>query len=229
LLKQEIEEITRRWRPHGWVVEPEAKRILSLAGVSVPRYIWAGGLQEAVDFGKEIGYPLAVKVVSPEVMHKSDVGGVRTGIGNERELEEAYRKMSGLPAFQGILVEEMLPAGIELILGAKVDYQFGPVVLVGMGGTGVEIYHDAELRMAPLEPKDPDSMIRALKAYPLLQGYRGSEPVDLPELKRTLMAFSSLVMELETKMESMDINPLICSRSGCIAADARIILQAPPQ
>jgi acyl-CoA synthetase (NDP forming) len=123
-----------------------------------------------------------------------------------------------------MLVEEML-TGIEVIVGAKVDHQFGPVILFGMGGTAVEIYRDVSLRMAPLGQKDAESMIRCLKARPLLEGYRGREPVNLDELTRLLKTFSDVVMDLETEIESVDLNPVICSSKRCVVADARIILK----
>jgi acyl-CoA synthetase (NDP forming) len=119
--------------------------------------------------------------------------------------------------------------GVELIVGAKIDYQFGPVILLGMGGTGVEIYKDAVLRMAPLQERDVSSMVKNLKAHPLLEGYRGSEPVDLNGLTHMMLAFSNLVMDLEEEIESMDLNPVMCSSKSCIIADARIMLQGEAQ
>jgi acyl-CoA synthetase (NDP forming) len=106
-----------------------------------------------------------------------------------------------------------------------VDYQFGPVILFGIGGIWTEIYHDIILRMAPLSQRDIDSMIRCLKARPLLQGYRGTGSVNLTELKRLLITFSDLVMDLENLVESIDLNPVICSSAQCVVADARIMLK----
>jgi acyl-CoA synthetase (NDP forming) len=123
-----------------------------------------------------------------------------------------------------VLVEEMI-SGVELMVGAKIDYQFGPIILLGMGGTGVEIYRDIALRMAPLRPGDVESMIRGLKARPLLEGYRGSEPISLSELTRLVVTFSDLVMDLEDFIESIDLNPVMCSSTKCIVADARIMLR----
>ena len=122
-----------------------------------------------------------------------------------------------------MMVEEMV-AGVELIIGAKVDNQFGPVILVGMGGTGVEIYHDTCLRMAPLQQKEAESMIKSLKAYQLLEGYRGSEPVNVSALTGMITAFSDLIMQLEDFIESVDLNPVMCSQDNCVIADARIVL-----
>jgi len=123
-----------------------------------------------------------------------------------------------------MLVEETL-SGLELIVGARVDFQFGPVILLGIGGTGVEIYKDAALRMAPLEERDVKSMVQSLKASRLLEGYRGKEPVRMGELTRLLLTFSSLVMEIHSRIESIDLNPVFASASRIAVGDARIMLK----
>ena len=223
MLSKEISDILEASRADGWVVEPRAKRILSLAGLDVPRFAWARELEEALVFVRERGYPVVAKIVSSRVIHKSDAGGVVTNIDSDEVLEETFSRFRGLDGFSGILVEEMVE-GIELIIGAKVDYQFGPVVLLGIGGTGVEIYRDTALRMAPLESRDVDFMVRSLRARSLLEGYRGSKPVNMQDLFRMMVAFSNLTMELEDHITSIDLNPVMCSPDGCIVADARIML-----
>jgi acyl-CoA synthetase (NDP forming) len=220
----DILRIIEEARGDGWVLEAAAKQIFSLAGFAVPRFAVAKTAKEARRFAGEIGYPVVAKIVSPRILHKSDVGGVAVGIGNDGRLAEVFERFRSLDGFQGVLVEEML-SGIELILGAKIDMQFGPMILLGMGGTGVEIYQDVALRMAPLVEKDALAMIEGLKAHRLLEGYRGAAPVDRGKLTETLRAFSSLVMELEGRIESIDINPLLCSAGRCVVADARIILK----
>jgi acetate---CoA ligase (ADP-forming) subunit beta len=210
-------------RGDGWVLETDAKRIFSLTGFTIPRFVFARTTEEALGFAREIGYPVVAKIVSPRILHKSDVGGVAVGVGNDGRLAEVFERFQGLDGFLGVLVEEMI-SGIELILGAKIDLQFGPMILLGMGGTGVEIYQDVTLRMAPLTEKDVLAMIEGLKARRLLEGYRGAKPVDKGKLMETIMAFSALVMELEDRIESVDINPLLCSADRCVVADARIIL-----
>jgi succinyl-CoA synthetase beta subunit len=209
-------------RADGWVLEPEAKRLFFLAGFDVPRFHLAHTPEEAVRFAGEVGYPVVAKVVSPRILHKSDVGGVAVGVADAERLMEAFRRFQGLEGFIGMLVEERVP-GVELILGAKRDSQFGPMILLGMGGTGVEIYKDVVLRMAPLSAADAAAMITGLKAYRLLTGYRGAEKADLDKLTGTLLAFSSLVMELADRIASIDVNPLLCSSRRCVAADVRII------
>jgi succinyl-CoA synthetase beta subunit len=210
-------------RADGWVLEPDAKRLFSLAGFDVPRFTLARTPEEADRVAREIGYPVVAKVVSPRIIHKSDVGGVVVGIADAGRLGEVFRRFQSMDGFLGMIVEEIV-VGIELILGAKIDFQFGPMILLGMGGTGVEIYQDVVLRMAPLTEKDVHAMIAGLKARRLLDGYRGAEKADREKLTETILAFSSVVMELGERIASIDINPLICSSRRCVVADARIIL-----
>ena len=223
VLSKEMKKIFAASREAGWVLEPKAKELLSLAGLKVPRFTWAQGLEEATQFAHTIGYPVVAKVVSPHILHKSDVGGVIVGIRNDKDLHAAYQRLRSLKGFAGILVEEVV-GGIELIVGAKVDYQFGPVILMGIGGTAVEIYKDTSVRMAPLVPKDVDSMLQGLQAHQLLEGYRGSAPANVQALTDMLIAFSDFVMDCEDLIESIDLNPVKCSSEGCIIADARIVL-----
>jgi succinyl-CoA synthetase beta subunit len=224
MLIREVRDILSSSKATGWVLEPDAKRLFSFLGLDVPRFVWAKKVEEAIRFAEEIGYPVVGKVVSPKLVHKSEKNGVEIGIGNDEKLKEAFRRFSQIDGFAGMLVEEMI-SGIELIVGAKVDDQFGPVVLLGMGGTGVEIYKDVTLRMAPLALKDIESMIRCLKAHSLLEGYRGSKPVNVEELYRLLKTFSDFVMDLGSLFESIDLNPVICSPTRCVVADARIMLR----
>ena len=123
-----------------------------------------------------------------------------------------------------MLIAEMAK-GLELIIGAKNDFQFGPMILLGMGGVGVEIYKDVSLRMAPLKARDAEHMINELVARKLLTGYRGSEPVNLPFLKKTLINFSRLMMDLQDVVESIDLNPVMCTAKSCIVVDSRIMLK----
>jgi succinyl-CoA synthetase beta subunit len=224
MLTTEMNEILSASKEIGWVLEPQAKRLLSLAGLSVPRFFCTKKIDEALRFAEEIGYPVACKVVSPKVIHKSEKNGVELGIDSERKLRETFHRFNKIEGFTGMLVEEMV-SGLELIVGAKNDYQFGPVILFGMGGVLVEIYRDIVLRMAPLSQGDIDSMMRCLKARRLLEGYRGSTPINFKELKELLVNFSNLVMDLENVFESIDLNPVICSIDRCVVADARILLK----
>jgi acetate---CoA ligase (ADP-forming) subunit beta len=224
VLKKDISDIVKRSSEQGWVMEPDAKSILSLAGIDVPKFTWSKDLQSALAFASAIGYPVVAKIVSPEVIHKSDVGGVVPNILDAGRLTEVFNSFGRMKGFAGMLVEEMLE-GIELIVGAKIDHQFGPVMLLGIGGTSVEIYRDTSLRMAPLRPQDIDGMIEDLKAHQLLEGYRGSEPVNKEALRRMLLSFSDLAMDLAETIDSIDLNPVFCSATRCTVADARIMLK----
>jgi len=226
-LNKEIADILENSRAIGWVLEPDAKRILAAAGIDVPRFTWAKTYDEAAAFAREIGYPVVAKVVSPRALHKTDVGGVVVGITSDAELRGAFGALSRIERFEGIVVDEML-SGTELIVGAKNDAQFGPVILLGVGGVGVELYKDTAIRMGPLEERDVLSMMHCLRAHELLEGFRGAEPVNRELLTALVLAFSNLFMEFAEKVESIDLNPVMCSSKRCAAADARIVL-TPPQ
>lgn len=222
-MKNEVEDILASGKEWGWVLEPEAKRLLGMAGISIPDFTWATTPEEALTFAHERGYPVVAKVVSPNVLHKSDVGGVQKGITTDGALIDAFERMRGLDGFAGLLVEKVI-TGIELFVGAKVDYQFGPVILLGLGGTAVEIYRDTVLRMAPLTEGDVRSMVRQLKGRALLEGFRGSQPIDLVKLAHMMVSFSDLVMAMGDEVASVDLNPVMCAADHCVVVDARIML-----
>ncbi len=225
MLKSEIRDILGASQKSGWVLEPDAKRILDLTGFDVPRSKTVKTPAEATDAASTIGYPVVAKVVSLDLIHKSDTGGVVVGIENDHRLTDAFNRFSKFDGFEGMLVEEMV-SGVELIIGAKIDRQFGLVILLGFGGTAAEIYQDTSLRMAPLTQSDIHSMMRNLKAYKILEGYRGSEPIHTDRLVDTVKRFSGLMTELGEQVDSFDLNPVICSSERCVVADARIILKS---
>ena len=223
-LKKKIQQILERSKPHGWVLEPDAKRILSLEGIAVPEFRWARDRDQALASARAIGYPLVAKIVSPAVMHKSDIGGVAVGVGSDAELDTVFRRFARREAFAGVLLEKIVE-GLELIVGGKIDLQFGPVVLLGIGGKGVEIYKDRTLRMAPIQQRDVLSMAHSLTAGRLLSGFRGESPIDMQALVALMTAFSKLLLKLADQITSLDLNPVICSPRGCVVADARILLK----
>ena len=225
MLKTEIKTVLEAARTRGWVSEPDAKRLLASAGLAVPRFVAVTDPDQIELAVADLGFPLAAKVVSTRIVHKSDVGGVITGIESTRELTAIFKTFVRLDGFEAMLIEQMV-SGLELIIGAKIDDQFGPVILLGMGGTGVEIYQDVSLRMAPLGPEDVGAMIKGLKAGRLLSGYRGRQAVNRDDLTRTLVCFSKFVMAAADMIESIDLNPVMCSAQKCVVADARIML--PP-
>lgn len=223
MLKKEIKSIIERSAPNGWVLEPDAKRILNLSGINVPRFQMAQTGEEAVQAARSIGYPVVVKLVSPAVVHKSDVNGVVVGVRSDQEIQPIFNRLAAHKAFSGMLVEEMA-AGLELIVGGIIDAQFGPVVMLGMGGTGVEIYKDTALRMAPIKPEEVACMVNSLRAGELFRGYRGKAAIDMESLIEVMTGFSGLLMKLADQVTSIDLNPVLCSPEGCVVADARIML-----
>jgi acyl-CoA synthetase (NDP forming) len=224
MLNKEIRIILEKSKQWGWVLEPDAKRILSLCGFQTPKYAVAKNPADAVAAARKIGYPVVVKIVSPEIVHKSDVKGVIVGIKDDERLVTVLEKFRKLPGFAGMLIDEMA-TGVELIIGAKNDVQFGPMILLGFGGVGVEIYKDVSLRMAPLNKDHVESMMKKLKAYPLLTGYRGSKPVNIAAIQNTLIRFSKLMMDIRVYFESVDLNPVMCDEKSCTIVDARIMLK----
>jgi acyl-CoA synthetase (NDP forming) len=224
MLKKEIRDILEKSKKWGWVLEPDAQKIFSLYGFKTPKYAVAIKAAQAVSMARQIGYPVVAKIVSPDVVHKSDVQGVVVGIKDDETLVRTLARLSRIDGFVGMLIAEMAK-GIELIVGAKNDFQFGPMILLGMGGVGVEIYKDVSLRMAPLKTRDADHMIQELAARKLLTGYRGSEPINLNALKKTIVTFSHLMMDMQDVVESVDLNPVMCTAKSCIVVDARIMLK----
>lgn len=223
MLTDEMRSMLSDAKGAGWLMEPQVKRLLSLAGVDVARFTWARDADEAVGFARSIGYPVVAKIVSPRVVHKSDIGGVVVGIKDDEGLAATFERFRKIDGFAGVLVEEPLK-GMEIIVGAKMDHQFGPVLLLGAGGTAVEIYKDVVLRMIPVREGDIRSMVSGLKAHRLLEGYRGADPVDMEKLSSLLLSFSNLVMDMRGMVQSIDLNPVMCSSSRCVVADGRIML-----
>lgn len=224
MLSETAAAILEESKKYGWVLEPEAKRLFSDAGFDVPDFQWVLTEDEAVAAGERIGWPVVAKIVSPDIIHKSEAGGVAVGIDSPEAMREVFGRFSKIEGFEGVLVEEMLP-GIELIIGGKIDEQFGPVVLAGIGGVGVEIYKDTAIRMAPITEKDVDPMLDDITASSILRGYRGSKGVNMEKLKKLIAGFSNLLVEVSDVVESVDLNPVLCTEERCVIADARIILK----
>ncbi|MFZ0613943.1 MAG: acetate--CoA ligase family protein [Desulfobacterales bacterium] len=223
MLNRDMKDILVGAKKHGWVLEPEAKRLLSLAGIPVPDFRWMPTLPALLEAAAEIGYPVVAKVVSPAIVHKSEHNAVAVGIKDDAALTSVFESFSRMQGFAGILIEPLV-AGIELIIGAKIDHQFGPVILLGIGGTAVEIYQDIALRMAPLSDGDVFSMVESLAGVRLLKGYRGAEPIDMAALCSLVTDFSALVMDLAPVIDTVDLNPVKCTGRKCVVADARIML-----
>ncbi len=213
------------------LLEHEAKELIASYGIPVTKIRLVGSEDEAVEAAREIGFPVVLKIVSPDVIHKSDVGGVKVNLKTEEEVRSAYRSIlesvkERVPnaRITGILVQEFAPQGLELIIGLIRDPQFGPTVMFGLGGIFVEVYRDVSFRVAPLTEYDADSMMKEIKAYKLLTGFRGMEPVDLEALRDALVKVGQIGLDLE-EIAEMDLNPVIAYPRGIKVVDARIILR----
>jgi acetyl-CoA synthetase (ADP-forming) len=180
---------------------------------------------------ERIGFPVALKIVSPDITHKTELGGVALMLGDRRAVREAAAAMLGRVALerpealiQGLLVEAMVPAGKELLLGGLRDAQFGPLVMVGLGGIYVEVFADTAARLAPVSPGEARVMLDELKLAPLLRGTRGEPPVDRDALAAIVGRFSQLLADLP-ELAEIEINPLTVGASGAVAVDARARLR----
>lgn len=212
----------------GWLLEPEAKELCRSYGLPVGKWAVAKTADEAKEASASLGFPVVAKVVSPDVMHKSDVGGVMLNLKDGREVEAAFQRIKSICdgkgyLFEGMLVERMASPGIETIIGGKRDPQFGPVILFGLGGIFVEIFKDVSFRVAPLERVDAMEMISELRALPLLKGARGRRPADLDALVDSLLKVSDMMVK-EEAIRELDLNPTIAYEKGCLVLDARVIL-----
>ena len=205
-------------------MEPQAKQILRLYGLATTRFHWVKRSGDLLEKARDIGYPLVMKVVSKQIIHKTESGGVSIGIRDDERLADDFDKMALLSGFDGVIIEE-LAEGVELIIGSKYDNQFGTVIMVGLGGTAVEVYKDVAIRLAPTGKQEALDAVLSLKAAPLLQGYRGADQVHLGMLSTLIVAFSKLAHELSETIASIDCNPVFCSSKRAVIADARFMFK----
>jgi len=213
------------------LTEYDAKRLLARWGMSVTREILCSSLEEALSAASEIGYPVALKVMSPDIIHKTEAGAVALRLKDEEELRNAFgrlleRSLKAMPGarIRGMLVQEMVSGGVECMIGVKRDPVFGPFVAVGLGGIYVEILKDLSLRHAPVDIEEARRMIASLKGFPLLSGARGSVPKDIEALAG-MVSRVSLMALAEESLAELDINPVLVlgEGGGAIAVDAAVI------
>jgi acyl-CoA synthetase (NDP forming) len=215
----------------GMLTEIEAKEFLGRVGISVNDTRLAKSREEAISVSRQIGFPVVLKIVSPDVVHKSDAGGVRLGLKTSKQVGKAYddiletvRRRHPEVAILGVSVQRMARPGVEVIIGMSKDTQFGPVLMFGLGGILVEILKDVSFRVVPLTRRDAREMIREIKGYPLLEGYRGREPVDVSNLEELLLKVSTFV-EQNPGVRELDLNPVFAYSDGAVAVDARIVME----
>jgi len=210
------------------LVEPEAYELLEAYGVSVPRHQVVTSAEQAEVAAAEVGYPVVAKIVSPDILHKTEVGGVLLNLNDAAAVRAAYRQIverarQARAALRGVLISHMAPPGTEVIAGLTQDAQFGPVVMFGLGGIFVEVYRDVSFRLIPLTEPDAAAMIREIKASPVLQGVRGRHPADLQALADLLLKVSRIAEE-NPEIAEMDLNPIIVYEKGLSVVDARVLL-----
>jgi acyl-CoA synthetase (NDP forming) len=213
------------------LTEFESKRILKQAGISVVETKLAKTKKEAVSLSQKMGFPVALKIASPDVIHKSDSGGVKLSLNNGTEVKKAYdeilkkvRKQYPDAVVHGVSVQKMIRPGTEVIVGTSKDSQFGPVIMFGLGGIFVELLKDVSFRVIPVERRDAQEMIKEIKGYPLLQGYRGKEPTNISALVEIILKISKLIEE-NPQIKELELNPIFAFGDKAVAVDARIILE----
>jgi len=211
--------------------EIESKVLLSEAGIPVVETKLATSKQEAIAISKKLGFPVALKIVSPEITHKSDVGGVNLDLKTSKQVEAAYEEILSAvkqkyphAVIDGVSVQKMARPGTEVIVGMTKDAQFGPVLMFGLGGILVELLKDVSFRIVPFEREDAREMIREIKGYPILEGFRGREPADVSILEEILLKISRFVDD-NPEIKELDLNPIFAYKDGAVTVDARIILE----
>lgn len=214
------------------LTEVESKQLVAEAGIPVVETKLAKTKAEAISISKKMGFPVVLKIVSPDIIHKSDIGGVKLGLANATQVGKAYteimaaaKKANKKADIHGISVQKMARPGVEVIMGMSKDAQFGPVLMFGLGGVFVEVLKDVAFRIVSLNRRDASQMIREIKGYPLLEGYRGQEPANITALEDLLLKLSDFV-DKNPKIKEMDLNPIFAYKDGALAVDARVILES---
>jgi acyl-CoA synthetase (NDP forming) len=224
-----IEAAKRRSRT--LLTEIESKDLLREAGIPTIETALASSGEEAISHSKKLGFPVVLKIVAPEISHKSDIGGVKLGLKTTKQVERAYdeilstvRQRHPKAIIEGVSLQRMARPGLEVIIGMTKDAQFGPVLMFGLGGVLVEVLKDVSFRIVPLEKRDAREMIQEIKGYPLLTGYRGGEPVSISNLEDLLLKVSGFV-ERHPEVKEIDLNPIFAYADGAVAVDARVLLE----
>ena len=212
------------------LLETEAKELLREYRISVPDFKLIKSEDEIIGLAKEINFPVAMKIVSPDIIHKTDAGGVKLNIKDETEARLAYqeiiskaKKYNKNAKISGAIVDSMIPEGTEIIIGMMKDPHFGPVIMFGLGGIFVEVLKDISFRILPIEARDAEEMISEIKGYKILKGIRGEAPKDIQAIKDLLLKISQLALE-NPEISEIDLNPVFVFEKGLQVIDARLIL-----
>ena len=212
------------------LTEVESKQLLHDGGVRVTEARLAAAAGEAAAAAGEIGFPAVLKIISGDIAHKSDVGGVELGLQDADAVSAAFDRMMASvkqaapdASIDGVSVQAMAEPGTEVIIGATTDPQFGPVMMFGLGGIMVEVLKDVAFRIVPLEQRDAAQIVREIKGFPVLEGVRGQSPADVAALESMILQVSSFVEE-HPEIAELDLNPVLAYPDGAIAVDARVVL-----
>jgi 3-hydroxypropionyl-CoA synthetase (ADP-forming) len=228
--KQKIQRIVESSKGNPKVItEESSKEILGEYGIKVPKYALVTSSDQAVQKSKEIGFPLVAKIVSPDILHKTDVGGVKVGLSSEEEVRKAFDDMFNRLKekfdVKGVLLEKMVPKGVELIVGLQNDSQFGPSIMVGLGGIYTELFKDVSFRVLPVTKNEAVRMLESLRGKDILKGFRGSKPIDMNMLSEAIVNIGNLGVDMAGKYESIDFNPVVVYPDSYYVVDAKIILK----
>src|SRR6202140_1833878 len=234
--KTAVREILDQPRPAGRsaLTAPEAKGICEAYGIAVPKEAVARTATDAAKLAATIGYPVVMKIVSPQILHKTEAGGVVVGVKSAAAAQDAFativdnaRRYDAKGSIDGVKIQQMLAGGQEVIIGAVTDPAFGKLVAFGLGGILVEVLKDITFRLAPATREDALSMLDAIAGAEILKGARGAEPVHREALARLIQNVSELISDFPDITE-MDLNPVFATKSSAIAADVRIVVDFSP-
>nr|MBQ6241556.1 acetate--CoA ligase family protein [Lachnospiraceae bacterium] len=210
--------------------EEAAEKVCAAYGIECPPSVIAAGKEECISAAEKMGFPVVLKIYSPDISHKSDAGGVAVNLQTREETGKAFDAIMKSvsekypdAAIAGMEVQKMMPPGVEVIIGGLRNDQFGPVVMFGLGGIYIEVFRDIEFRLAPLTMAEARRQIEQTRVYRLLQGVRGNKPCDLDALCRMLVNTGDLLLENE-EIREVDFNPVLCYEDRCVAVDARIVI-----
>jgi 4-hydroxybutyryl-CoA synthetase (ADP-forming) len=226
--KKVLDSVRKQKRTN--LLEEEGQEVLRAYGFPLPQSILAKTADEAVKTAKKIGFPVVMKIASPQIIHKSDAGGVKVGLANEQSVKEAFdviiknaKKYNKNAQIKGVLVQEMVKGGKEIIIGSKQEPGFGQVIMLGMGGIYVEVLKDVTFRLAPVTNKEADDMIDSIKTKKLLEGVRGEKPADKKKLSELVPRLSALLTDFP-EIKELDMNPVLVMEQGkgCKVLDVRI-------
>ena len=213
------------------LLEPETWRLLQDYGIKLPSWGFAQSTETTLKVAEEIGFPIALKVVSRDIVHKSDVGGVKVNIRDFKTLSAAIQEITSsvtkhVPgsAIEGWMLTKMISNGTEMIIGGARDAQFGTIIMCGLGGVFIELFKDVKMRLAPVNTKEAMEMLQELKAFKLLQGYRGQEPCNIEALVKLIVKVSNLLVDYP-QISELDLNPVIVLPQGAFPVDARVIIK----